>query len=127
MRVAASGILLKERKILLIKRGSYTPMFPGCWGLPGGRAEQDETPEQTVTREVKEEVGIDFKPTALVRIGEYADRKLYRFLGEWSGEVTLQDEELDDSGWFSLEEAIKLEPAFDLSEVLQLLRQRDLL
>lgn len=51
------GVIKRDDKILLIKkaRGPYT----GLYDLPGGSPEQAETPEQTVTREIKEETNCD--------------------------------------------------------------------
>lgn len=45
--------------VVLIKRG-HEP-FNGYWALPGGRQEQGEQLEQTVTREMHEETGIEIK------------------------------------------------------------------
>ena len=47
------GIIRKDNKILLIKkaRGPYT----GLYDLPGGSPEENEKPEQTLAREIKEE------------------------------------------------------------------------
>ena len=51
------GVIKQDNKILLIKkaRGPYT----GLYDLPGGSPENDETPEETVTREIKEETNCD--------------------------------------------------------------------
>ena len=51
------GIVRKNNQILLIRkaRGPYT----GLYDLPGGSPEADETPEQTVAREIKEETNCD--------------------------------------------------------------------
>ncbi|MBL7905504.1 MAG: NUDIX hydrolase [Bacteroidales bacterium] len=45
-----------KAEILLIKRARAP--FEGHWALPGGFIEMDETPEEAVLRELKEETGI---------------------------------------------------------------------
>ena len=74
MVYAASAIILKEKKILLVKRSDYTPTFPHTWACPGGRGDEGELPENAVVREVKEEVDLDFKPSKLYAMGKYKDR-----------------------------------------------------
>ena len=51
------GIIQKNNQILLIKkaRGPYT----GLYDLPGGSPEENETLEETLAREIKEETGCD--------------------------------------------------------------------
>lgn len=51
------GLIIKDEKIVLIKKvgGPYN----GKLDLPGGTIEWGETPEQTLIRELNEEVGID--------------------------------------------------------------------
>ncbi len=57
------GLILKGHKIILIKKanGPYKRKLD----LPGGTIEFDETPEQALIREIKEEVGIDIKTYSL--------------------------------------------------------------
>ena len=127
MVIASSAIIIKDNKILLLKRSNYTKVFPECWACPGGRAEPNETPEQNVVREVKEEIDLDFKPTQLFATGKYQDRELYRFLGEWKGKIKIQKEEIDDCKWFSYDEAVKLELALDYREIIEKLRKKELI
>ncbi len=62
----ADSIVVKDNKILLIKRA--TPPFKGWWCLVGGLMNVGETIEQTAVREVKEETGITAKVTSLVGV-----------------------------------------------------------
>lgn len=55
--LAIDAIIEKEGMILLIKR-LYNPA-KGYWALPGGHLDRDETSEQAVAREVKEETGLE--------------------------------------------------------------------
>ncbi|MDD3722157.1 MAG: NUDIX domain-containing protein [Lutibacter sp.] len=127
MILAASGIILKDKKILLLQRSNYTQNYPEYWGCPGGRAEIGETAEQNVIREVKEECNLDFTPTEIFKTGIWQDRKYYRFLGNWSGEIKIQELEVLDYNWFTFNEASKLKLSFDYKEIIQLLKKRQLL
>jgi len=71
MVLSASGIIIKNKKILLLQRSYYTQLYAGFWGCPGGRAEIGETAEQNVIREVKEECNLDFIPTEIIKIGTW--------------------------------------------------------
>lgn len=127
MILAASGIILHDKKILLLQRSHYTENYPEYWGCPGGRAEVGETAEQNVIREVKEECNLDFIPTEIIKTGIWQDRKYYRFLGNWTGEIKIQNLEVLNYDWFSYDEASKLNLAFDYREIIQLLKNKQLL
>lgn len=49
-----SALIFKGDKVLLVEHKKL-----GAWLYPGGHIEQDETPEETLYREVKEETGLD--------------------------------------------------------------------
>lgn len=60
MKKTVLGTLLfivDKSKILLIKREKYP--YIGYWGMPGGKIDFGEHPEETAEREAREEAGID--------------------------------------------------------------------
>jgi len=127
MILAASGIIIQNKKILLLQRSNYTQNYPEYWGCPGGRAEKGETAEQNVIREVKEECNLDFTPISILKTGIWQDRKFYRFLGNWTGKIKIQELEVMDFNWFTYQEAINLNLSFDYKEVIKILHKKQLI
>jgi 8-oxo-dGTP diphosphatase len=60
------GVLIKEDKILLVKRGREP--FKDTWALPGGFLEVTETAESGVLRELREETGIKAEVDRLIGV-----------------------------------------------------------
>ncbi|PIZ44235.1 hypothetical protein COY32_06790 [candidate division WWE3 bacterium CG_4_10_14_0_2_um_filter_41_14] len=63
---APKALVTKDNSILLIhysenKYGNENSIT-GTWGLPGGRIEMGEKPDEAMVREVQEEAGITCKP-----------------------------------------------------------------
>jgi 8-oxo-dGTP pyrophosphatase MutT (NUDIX family) len=97
-------IIIQNWRILLIKRSKDLPN-PNFWAFPWGRQDgENETPEETTIREVKEETWLEFKIEKLYDYDETEKAYYYDFLGKWSGKIILQVEECDWYGWFTYEE-----------------------
>ncbi|WP_308408769.1 NUDIX hydrolase [Streptomyces sp. AC627_RSS907] len=66
LRVAAYALCVRDGQILLAR--SPGPGGVPEWVLPGGGMEHGEDPHDTVVREVGEETGYRFEPTALLGV-----------------------------------------------------------
>jgi 8-oxo-dGTP diphosphatase len=55
--VAACALVDADRRVLIAKRPQGKSLA-GLWEFPGGKVEPDETPEQTIIRELQEELAI---------------------------------------------------------------------
>ena len=51
------GVILEGNKVLCVQRAE-TMSLPLMWEFPGGKIEKNETPEQCLHREIKEELGV---------------------------------------------------------------------
>lgn len=58
--------------VLLQHRERDAHVSPNKWGLFGGHGEEKESPEQTLLRELKEEIGISFQKRDLKFLHDYS-------------------------------------------------------
>lgn len=62
--VAACALINPDRKILIAQRPEGKAMA-GLWEFPGGKVEEGERPEQTVIREMREELAVTINESCL--------------------------------------------------------------
>jgi ADP-ribose pyrophosphatase YjhB (NUDIX family) len=65
-RVVAEGIIRQGREVLLVK--ASRGLTKGLWSLPGGFLQFGEAPEQTLKRELEEELGVEARVGPLVAV-----------------------------------------------------------
>ena len=95
--VAACALLDADGRVLLAQRPGGKPMA-GLWEFPGGKVEAGERPEQTLIRELKEELAIVVSEACLAPLTfashAYPDFHLLMPLyvcRRWEGIVTAQE------------------------------------
>ncbi len=60
-RNAVKAFIVKENKLLLLKRRPNDVHKPGEWDIPGGRLDLGEDPFEGLKRETKEEIDCDIE------------------------------------------------------------------
>jgi 8-oxo-dGTP pyrophosphatase MutT (NUDIX family) len=99
----AVAALVRDGLVLMVHRHPLRRWYPDCWDLVGGHVDSDESPDQAVSRECLEELGIhvhDPLPIPITVSDPTLD--MYAFLvTRWEGEpVNAAPEEHDDLRWF---------------------------
>ena len=92
--VAACALVDTDARVLLAQRPADRPMA-GLWEFPGGKLDAGERPEDTLIRELKEELGIAVEENCLAPLAfashTYPDFHLVMPLyvcRRWQGTVT---------------------------------------
>ncbi len=111
----------EEPRVLLIRRGNEP--YKGCWAIPGGFMNMDETTEQCALRELEEETGLVAE--TVHQLGAYSrvDRDprgrtisvVYYTVVDAPRDVEGQDDAAE-AQWFPIRDIPTL--AFDHSEIL---------
>lgn len=68
--VRVVGAIIERDGTVFAARRNPERSAGGLWEFPGGKVEADETPEQALSRELREELGID------AAIGRFLDRSV---------------------------------------------------
>src|SRR5574341_1458517 len=115
-----AALIIQSRKILLGQRSATRTFYPNVWDLFGGHVEPGGQYQQTLIRELQEELGIT--PTQWIYLetivlslpsspngsSDQLTVHLYR-VTDWAGTpINRQPDEHSAIGWFSLAEAAQL-------------------
>jgi 8-oxo-dGTP diphosphatase len=122
VNICAGGILCKENKILLGKRSAHRSFYPHVWDIIGGHGTSNETPEQTLARELKEELDViatEWKLLAVLPDQEPGLNEQYIYyiyvVTDWIGSPrNILIDEHDALGWFEIYKALQLDLALSV-------------
>jgi len=118
---------LSPAVIVLISRGeelllARAPRFPaGMYGLIAGFVEPGESLEETVVREVREEVGIEVKDIHYFgsQPWPFPNSLMIGFTATYaSGDIAIEPEELADAAWFSKHNLPQIPPKLSIARKL---------
>ena len=144
--VAVTGIIRdKEGKYLICKRSENEKAFPGKWCVPGGKVEMNDfvnDPKDTsahwldvfgkvLKREVLEETGLEVdnigyvSNLAFLRGNGFSTIIISLHANHASGSVVLNEDELVDHAWVSLEEAKQYDLIENIYEQIEKVDKRN--
>ena len=98
--------IIKEDKVLVMQRSNQMTL-PGMWEFPGGKVEANETEQEALIREIKEELNVTIKILDYINEAsydyEFGTVQLKVYTAEIiSGQITL--EEHSDGKWVTADE-----------------------
>ena len=95
--VVACALVDTDRRVLIAQRPEGKPLA-GLWEFPGGKIDPGERPEQTLIRELHEEIGITVKEACLAPLtfASYAYDDFHLLMPlyicrRWVGEVIARE------------------------------------
>ena len=123
IRVVAA-VIKNEDKIFATARGYGE--YKGWWEFPGGKIEDGETPEQTLIREIREELTVEISVGELIKTVEYDYPSFHLSMDCFWAEVIsgqIELKEAEAARWLSKEALLDVKwlPA-DL-ELIEFIRQ----
>lgn len=112
MHEVVVAALVREGRVLLVHRSPHRRAYPGVWDLPGGHVETGETELAALTRELREELGVQIATGSATHLcrqdagsGGESVRLSAWLVGEWQGTPTnVAPDEHDEIRWFRPEE-----------------------
>ena len=109
-----------EKQVLLLLRDDKSSIpYPNTWDVPGGHVDNDETPEQCIVREMKEEMDLDLEDFQLFSVMEFIDRIEYTFWKKANLDIkNITLHEGKQLKWFTESEARNTKLAHGFNEII---------
>jgi mutator protein MutT len=111
-KIAVSAFIVRNDRLLILKRAEDETFLPGVWEVPGGGIDEGESIEEGVVRETIEEASIHVTPQRLFGFFEYTDGYNQKTLNlnfickmdDASEEVDTSSGEMERAAWVTLAE-----------------------
>lgn len=127
---ATVAVINRDKKILILERGSTAPWMPGRYCLPGGKVEQNEELRDCAARELGEETGIyivDSNYLAPYNISYNSGYSKIVFLISMISPVVSLNWEHDSYAWVSREESTRYDLVPGTKATIKVLSGRGLM
>ena len=109
IEISQSFITMDGQFLMQLRDFKPSIVFPGCWGFFAGHMETGESAEETILRELQEE--LCWQPSSLIYLGSLeveGNRRIHVHQCQLDGDLeSLSLQEGQEIGTFTLEEIIK--------------------
>ncbi|WP_303720635.1 NAD(+) diphosphatase [Malonomonas rubra] len=112
------GLIVRGDEILLVRKPEWAS---GRFGLVAGFVEFGESLEEAMAREIAEETGIEVDNLRYIgsQCWPFPSQIMNGFVADYvAGEFKLQEEELEEAGWYKLTELPTLPPRRSIARYL---------
>lgn len=128
MKIVGTAIIVNDKDEILIGQRPEGKALPGLWEFPGGKQEEDETIEQCIMREIKEELDVccEVKEFLLEVSKEYehGDFKLLVYKAKIKDVENLKALVHQDLKWVTAKDMVNFEfPPADI-EIIEFLQNK---
>ena len=110
--LAVGGLVKDDDGKWLVVKKKYSGL-KDMWSLPAGFVKENETVDQAILREIKEETGIEAKIVGLMGVrtgvikGEISDNMLLFLLHTNQTDLTIQEKELSEARFMTEQELLQ--------------------
>lgn len=122
----ACGIVIDDQNRLLLLKRSADSHFPNTWQLPEGKIENAEDPSETIKREITEELRTQTSRVVFKKIIPHLVEVDNQFIlavrlpyDVQIGKKIKLSSEHQEYGWFSTKDALSLNLAPGIKEVIE--------
>jgi len=116
--IAASSIIkrLTDSKVLVGRRSISKKYGPGEWETIGGSIEENETPEECLVREIKEELKVTIKTCTFFKDYFTDIGKVAVFIVSLEGSPIFEKSDFEELRWVSKDEIDKMTFVLDCKQ-----------
>lgn len=108
---AVKALIVREGKVLVLKRNMNRPHHPGRFDIPGGRLDNGENPIDGLRREIREEAGIEIDVGPVLGIhhfkrddGQLITMIIFLCFQKGDGDVAIEKEAMDAFAWLPIDD-----------------------
>ncbi len=122
--LCTAAVVIKDKKILLGNR-VYPEKNLSVWNFPGGRCDEGEKVEETIRREVFEEIGIQGNNLEIVNFagkvkGSWKDDQVMVFICSiYEKPKLMEPEKFKEWQWFDIKEGLEKQFSKEVKSLLK--------